>query len=85
MEIMKPIASTTIPTGAEWVYEVKYDGFRCLLSWEKDQATLTSKNNKDLTSLFPEIVNFCNVHQKRVEHLLPVQLDGELTVLNHTY
>ncbi|MEN1967578.1 DNA ligase D [Lentibacillus sp. N15] len=85
MEIMKPIASTSIPTGDEWMYEVKYDGFRCILSWEQDRITLTSKNRKDLTPLFPEIVDYCMSKQELVASFLPLILDGELTVLNNSY
>lgn len=60
MDMMKPITSTEIPYGKEWVYEVKYDGFRCVLTWDKDGSIqLTSKNRKDLTENFPEIITFC--------------------------
>ncbi|WP_245835821.1 DNA ligase D [Virgibacillus ndiopensis] len=82
---MKPIASTQIPTENEWVYEVKYDGFRCILRWEEGNVRLTSRNNKDLTPNFPEIVAFCHEHQSIVSALLPLELDGELVVLNSPY
>src|SRR5690606_25400309 len=60
MDVMKPIASQDIPTGSEWLYEVKYDGFRCVLHWEASgEIRLTSKNKKDLTAQFPEIVTYC--------------------------
>ncbi|WP_085993989.1 DNA ligase D [Oceanobacillus senegalensis] len=83
MDIMKPIASADIPVGDEWVYEVKYDGFRCMLTWDKDGTiTLTSKNNKDLTKNFPEIIAHCKGIQNEMTKILPVRLDGELVVLN---
>lgn len=45
MDWMKPIERTDIPEGDEWLYEVKYDGFRCELSWTDKNIILTSKNN----------------------------------------
>lgn len=85
MDVMKPIASDITPTGDEWLYEVKYDGFRCVLYWEKDRITLTSKNNQDLTENFPEIIEYCHEKQRLVAPYLPVKLDGELVVLNNAY
>ncbi|WP_067728421.1 DNA ligase D [Oceanobacillus damuensis] len=86
MDIMKPVASSEIPEGDGWVYEVKYDGFRCVLTWEKEgNIRLTSKNNKDLTASFPEIAAFCEEHYSEVKPFLPLKLDGELVVLNHTF
>ncbi|MFA1822455.1 DNA ligase D [Virgibacillus oceani] len=85
MEIMKPIRAEEIPSGDAWVYEVKYDGFRCILHWEKTRVQLISKNEKDLTAQFPEIVDACLDMQNSMEFLLPVKLDGELAVLNHAF
>ncbi|WP_068673894.1 DNA ligase D [Oceanobacillus sp. Castelsardo] len=86
MDIMKPIASDEIPYGEEWVYEVKYDGFRCVLTWNKDGSIqLTSKNKKDLTGNFPEIIAFCQEYYHQVKDYLPLTMDGELVILNNTY
>nr|WP_164667526.1 DNA ligase D [Virgibacillus doumboii] len=85
MKLMKPIASAEIPTGTEWVYEVKYDGFRCVLHWERDSVRLISRNDTDLTANFPELIEECQLHQALVEEVLPLKLDGELVVLNNRY
>src|SRR3954468_21272704 len=45
-----------IPRGAEWQYEPKWDGFRCLLSRNAGSVTLRSKSGEDLTRYFPELV-----------------------------
>ncbi|WP_377559009.1 DNA ligase D [Ornithinibacillus salinisoli] len=83
---MKPIASTDIPTGEDWIYEVKYDGFRCVLDWKADGTIrLTSKNQKDLSMNFPEIISYCQENQSLVNDVLPLRLDGELVVLNNAY
>ncbi|MGP4063774.1 DNA ligase D [Oceanobacillus sp. M65] len=85
MAVMKPIASSDIPTGEEWLYEIKFDGFRCVMHWEKDRIRLISKNGKNLTDSFPEIVEFCLEHESTVANFLPLILDGELVVLNTDY
>src|SRR5690625_1255133 len=85
MGVMKPVSSEAVPYGEGWVYEVKYDGFRCVLDWDKENVRLTSKNNKDLTNNFPEIIAFFQEQQELINDLLPLQLDGELVILNHQY
>lgn len=80
MKLMKPIASEQIPTGAEWVYEVKYDGFRCVLHWEHDTIRLISRNDTDLTTNFPEIIEACKSQQPSIEDSLPLRVDGELVI-----
>src|ERR1700710_3120167 len=44
-----------IPRGAEWQYEPKWDGFRCLLTRNGESVTLRSKSGEDLTRYFPEL------------------------------
>jgi ATP-dependent DNA ligase len=48
---------SSLPRGAEWRYEPKLDGFRGLL-WrsENGQVHLLSRNLKDLSPCFPELV-----------------------------
>jgi ATP-dependent DNA ligase len=45
-----------LPTGAEWVYEVKLDGFRCLAFVDGDETFLQSRNGRPLGRYFPELV-----------------------------
>ena len=47
----------TLPRGDHWRYEPKLDGFRGLL-WHGDGATaeLLSRNVKDLSAWFPELI-----------------------------
>jgi ATP-dependent DNA ligase len=64
-----------IPTGDEWQYEPKWDGFRCLLERDGKTVTMTSKSGQDLKRYFPEVA--------QAAVLLPEQrfvLDGELVV-----
>jgi ATP-dependent DNA ligase len=65
----------TIPRGAEWQYEPKWDGFRCLLSREGNKVDLRSKSGEDLTRYFPELVEAAL--KLKVTSVL---LDGEIVV-----
>jgi bifunctional non-homologous end joining protein LigD len=43
-------------TSPEWIYEVKYDGYRCLARFGGGQPTeLRTKNGADCSAWFPEI------------------------------
>ena len=64
-----------IPTGDEWQYEPKWDGFRCLAFRDRDEIFLQSKNGQPLARYFPDVVaNVAKLpHQQFV-------LDGELVI-----
>ena len=44
-----------MPSGSDWAYEPKWDGFRTLAFVEGDAVHLQSRNGKDMTRYFPEI------------------------------
>lgn len=72
-----------IPSGDEWLFETKYDGFRCLLVWD-EEPKLISRNGRHLNHLFPEILAFCQQIYASIQTFLPLTLDGELVYLrNH--
>lgn len=84
---MKPMLLTyvdNIPEGDNWIYEVKYDGFRSLLFWDQ-KLKLISRNNNDLTLLFPEILAFSEKIFEIVKPYLPIALDGEIVYLQNIY
>ncbi|WP_246569728.1 DNA ligase D [Lentibacillus saliphilus] len=83
--VMKPIARQESPVGDEWVYEVKYDGFRCVLDWDGQTLSLTSKHNKDLTPQFPEVVQVMHAFFAAKDDVKSITLDGELVILNNPY
>ncbi|MHB8490995.1 MAG: ATP-dependent DNA ligase [Solirubrobacteraceae bacterium] len=45
-----------LPRGAEYVYEVKLDGFRCLAFVDGREVFLQSRNGRPLARYFPELV-----------------------------
>ena len=38
-----------------WIYELKYDGFRCLASKRHDVVRMESRTGRDLSTCFPEV------------------------------
>jgi ATP-dependent DNA ligase len=55
-EPMEAAPATLLPVGAEWQYEPKWDGFRCLAFRDGKKVDLQSKAGKPLTRYFPELV-----------------------------
>jgi len=45
-----------LPSGPDWQYEPKWDGFRCLAFRDGARIELQSKSQKPLTLYFPELV-----------------------------
>src|SRR5882757_5445778 len=64
-----------IPRGAEWQYEPKWDGFRCLLTRNAGSVALRSKPGEDLTRDFPELAEAA-LRLKATQFML----DGEIVV-----
>jgi bifunctional non-homologous end joining protein LigD len=48
--------STSIPSGPDWVFEMKYDGYRCLAAISGDDVQLFTRSGKDWTEQFAAIV-----------------------------
>src|SRR5260370_28197322 len=49
--------ATELPHGDDWLYEVKWDGYRALGYVREGEAPLVSRNGTDLTGPFPEVPN----------------------------
>lgn len=54
---MKATAVTEVPEGDEWIYEVKWDGYRALALKHGGDVRLLSLKEKSLTSDFPTVAN----------------------------
>ena len=50
-------SAKALPTGEQWVYEPKWDGYRCIafVDGDGDAPYLQSRNGRDLTRYFPEL------------------------------
>lgn len=85
MKLMQPRLTTELFQDMKWLYEIKYDGFRVRIEWKHQKMNIWSRQNKLLTKRFPEIVAACARIQRDIEKYLPLQFDGEITVLNNAY
>jgi len=72
---MEARSADAIPAGDGWLYEPKWDGFRCLAFRDGDEVFLQSKNGLPLARYFPEIAD-------QIRRLKPDRfvLDGELVI-----
>ena len=82
---MLPTLSFTVPERPHWFYEVKYDGFRAILTWDDDKIEINSRNEKSLLGLFPELNDYFNANEARFRPFFPLELDGELVLLENEY
>src|SRR3982750_1994302 len=48
--------ATKLPTGADFFYEPKWDGFRCIVFRDGDEVEIGSRNERPMTRYFPEVV-----------------------------
>jgi bifunctional non-homologous end joining protein LigD len=79
-QVIHPMLATLVEEpfdDPQWIYEVKWDGYRAVAYIKNGKATLVSRNQNDLTAEFPEIAEALSA--------LPVEnaiLDGEVVALD---
>ena len=56
IEFMLADISKKVPTGGDWMYEVKWDGIRAMIALEEGQVRIRSRNQNDITVAFPELL-----------------------------
>ena len=56
-EPMLPKSAKTPPTGDGYLSEIKWDGIRGLISLDRGELRIRSRNQRDLTLAFPELKN----------------------------
>ena len=72
---MEARSADRLPAAADWIYEPKWDGFRCLAFRKDDTVLLQSKAGQPLGRYFPELVEALAA--------LPAKqfvLDGEIVI-----
>jgi bifunctional non-homologous end joining protein LigD len=74
---MKATAVAELPAGDEWIYEIKWDGYRAVALKQGDSVRLLSLKEKNLTSDFPDVV--AALHDIRAEAAV---LDGEIVAVD---
>ena len=74
---VKPMLAKSVPDvpDGDYLYEPKWDGFRCIVFRDGDEVELGSRNEKPLTRYFPEVVEAVRQH-------LPERcvVDGEVVI-----
>jgi bifunctional non-homologous end joining protein LigD len=77
---IKPMLATLVdkaPTNEDWIYEVKWDGYRAIARCNKSHVNVISRNNKSFNNKFYPIT-------KALEQLkLQAVLDGEIVVIKN--
>ncbi|QGG47225.1 ATP-dependent DNA ligase [Heliorestis convoluta] len=75
---MEPQVATAPFDHPDYLFQIKWDGIRCLATITEEGMMLRSRNGKDMSKQFPEIVNspfFSSGRSKTI-------VDGELVVLD---
>jgi len=75
---MRPMLASparVVPSGPEWVHEVKWDGMRVLADVTDGRLTLMSRTERDETVAFPELAGLADEYEDML-------LDGEIVALH---
>src|SRR5215467_1021002 len=64
-----------LPTGGQWIFEPKWDGFRALVFRDGEEIEIQSRDEKPLNRYFPELLEALRTQ-------LPTRcvLDGEIVI-----
>ena len=54
---MPPTKTDKLPSGGQWLHEIKHDGFRIIARKDGERVRLYSPPGNDLTRRFPLIVD----------------------------
>ncbi|MGY4289905.1 bifunctional non-homologous end joining protein LigD [Bradyrhizobium sp. LM2.7] len=75
-ELCLATAGKQVPSGPDWIHEVKHDGYRMLVIREDGSVRLLSRNGTDWTKRYPWIAEAAL--KNRQKHFV---IDGEAVVL----
>src|SRR6185312_11687458 len=76
---MAAAAVKQLPEGDEWLYEVKFDGYRSLIIRDGSRVELQSRNHKNLTPMYPGIA--AAAQNLRAHQAV---IDGEIVALDES-
>jgi ATP-dependent DNA ligase len=76
VEPMLAKGATDLPDAEGWLFEPKWDGFRCIVVRDGDSVELTSRGSRPFTRYFPEL---CDPLREQLPDRCAV--DGELLVV----
>jgi bifunctional non-homologous end joining protein LigD len=75
-EFCIPTTGTAVPSGPDWLHEIKYDGFRARVERNGDRVRLITRGGYDWTKRYPWIAEAAL--KNRQKHFV---IDGEAVVL----
>jgi bifunctional non-homologous end joining protein LigD len=76
VEPMKAKLVDSVPSG-DWIYEIKFDGYRAIALRGGIETRILSRNQKDLGSKFPEVTD--SIAALDVQDAI---IDGEIVALD---
>jgi bifunctional non-homologous end joining protein LigD len=76
IEFCLPTSGKAVPSGPDWIHEIKYDGYRLRVERYRDRVKLTSRGGLDWTRRFPWIAETARKIRKT-----QFIIDGEAVVL----
>ena len=77
---VEPMAAQVVkalPDGDEWLYEVKFDGYRAVLIKDGNRIEVRSRKNKDLKQAYPDVAEAA-LRAKAAQ----VVIDGEIVAID---
>src|SRR4051812_47772552 len=77
VEPMKALLVSELPRGSDWLYEIKFDGFRALAVRDRQRVSLISRNGKSLSDRYPAVARA--LENLSVERAV---LDGEIVAVD---
>jgi len=78
--VIHPMLATLVDkpfNGQEWLYEIKWDGYRAIAFLESGSVRLVSRNQNDMTAAYPELCSLPDSVNART-----AILDGEIVALD---
>jgi bifunctional non-homologous end joining protein LigD len=77
VEPMKAKLVDSMPSGGDWIYEIKFDGYRALALRGGSETRILSRNHKDLGGKFPEVKD--SIAALDIQDAM---IDGEIVALD---
>jgi bifunctional non-homologous end joining protein LigD len=82
-----PTKTDRLPSGSQWLHEIKHDGFRIIARKKGAQVRLYSRPGNDFTHRFPLIVEALARLRSRlflVLHIKGIRFQGNLQSTGHS-
>jgi bifunctional non-homologous end joining protein LigD len=77
VEPMKAKLVSSMPSGGDWIYEIKFDGYRASALRGGSETRILSRNQKDLGGKFPEVKD--SIAALGIQDVI---IDGEIVALD---